>query len=155
MPGVLLVSLAHGGSEAKSKAFLSQERVATIAAAVREDLSQSRVVGNQYPVRVTGPRGKQAVTALLLHWSANTVNAAHKVVAVLLQLLEGRRPQAVRHDAHAGYDVRRISQLHAKLGEWRVHFAHTERNDVHAASCRDNKGITIKDVQSHYHKLVS
>src|SRR5690606_20588813 len=121
-----LVARHHGG-DAQRHALLAEQRVATVAGTVGDDLAGFREVHDVAIVWITGPGNVGAAIERVTH----RVQALDE--GLLAQDVEYAVADA-RHDAHAHHHVGRIGQLHADLGDVRAQRAHAEGNDIHRAT---------------------
>ena len=116
----------HHGRDPKREALLAEQRVATVAGAVRPDLTRLREVHDVLVLSVARPRD---VLVAVGERHADRMQARHEL-AVLAEAVE-RRLAHPGHDPHRAGHVRRVGQLHTDVGDRGPERTHAERNDVH------------------------
>ena len=119
---------ADDRGDAQGEAFLAEQGVAAVAAAVAHDEPFLGEVGDVRVLRVARPGDVAASVEGIAH----RMEAFH-VEAVAAQDVEDAAADA-RHDAHVDHHVGRVGDLHADAGDFRADRPHAEGDHIHRAA---------------------
>ena len=114
-------------SDAQREALLSEQGVAAVARAERNDLASLWEVDDVLVLRVARPSD---VLLAALKGLADRVQARHELAVT--EYFEGAGAHA-RHDLHAHRDVGRVGDLDTDVTDLRTEGAHGEGHHVHGA----------------------